>query len=179
MEKAREFLSTQDNDGKDYLDSHVVEEKSKSSEKKKKKRRIPKKWIISILILILAAWGSIWFFGRDRHQEQKTNLETSQNQSLKEDESIIIETNSDKTRILDIGVYNFKMNAGEETGWLEMPNKSVRYRIGSPDDRWIIIFDDGKVVKGWDNEPIPSRNLARFKIKSLKNQCVKITIINN
>jgi len=172
MEKAREFLSTQDNDGKDYLDSHVVEEKPKSSEKKKKKRRIPKKWIISILILIAIAFGVYWFLNRDDSGSSKTNdgnnkvTITAHKIHQYEDETVI-----------KSGAYSFEMEEGDETIWIKLPtNRNVIYEIGSPNDEWLIHYSDGTILKGSENPILPTKENVVFKIKSLKKQTVNLII---
>ena len=133
----------------------------KISEKPEKKNS--SKWIIFNLIIFLVL---AWYFSQN---SSKTNNNTT---------SVVVENqNSESARTLDVGSYNFELKAGEETEWFQMPSQNVVYRIGSPGDKWVIIFDDGKTVKGWDSEPIPCKDLAKFKVKSLQNQCIRIKII--
>jgi len=141
---------------------------------KKPKKRCYSKWIIFILIAIVISLGLIWCFNRGSHQT-KAGDSLIVDQSFEEDEIII---NSKGIKILDVGVYNFEMNAGEETGWIQLPtSKRTFYLIHSSKDNWIIEFSDGSIFTSWGPETsFPHKDFVRFKIKSPIKQSVTITV---
>ncbi len=80
-------------------------------------------------------------------------------------------------KIYSPGTYYFNLGPGEITEpGIEIPvDKLYKYFLSSDDYQYVIIYDDGKEYKG-GNYSIPHRYRARFKLRALKKERIKLVI---
>ncbi len=80
-------------------------------------------------------------------------------------------------RVYAPGTYYFNLGPGEITEpGIEIPvDKLYKYFLSSDDYQYVIIYDDGKGYKG-GNYSIPHRYRARFKLRALKKEKIKLVI---
>jgi len=79
-------------------------------------------------------------------------------------------------KIYKPGTYIFSLKAGEKTDhWIKLSPEVTSYDISSQDDKFQLIFDDGKVVPAWTPGKWPD-NKYRFKILAVTDQ-LKVNMI--
>ncbi|MBI1912126.1 MAG: hypothetical protein HYS21_09000 [Deltaproteobacteria bacterium] len=83
------------------------------------------------------------------------------------------------SKIYTPGEYTFSLRSGEMTSkWLMFPEGMMtNFKIGSSDDKFQLIYDDGQIVPAWTPEPFPQKSRTKFKIVAVTDQPeIKLTV---
>ncbi|MBI1912127.1 MAG: hypothetical protein HYS21_09005 [Deltaproteobacteria bacterium] len=75
-------------------------------------------------------------------------------------------------KICNKGTYLFSLKKGEQSDhWVMFPEGMMtNFTIGSSDDKFELLYDDGQVVPVWTPEPFPQKIRTKFKIVAVTDQ---------
>lgn len=83
-----------------------------------------------------------------------------------------------KTVVLNPGSYPYPLKAGEETGWLRLP-EGGKYNLSIASPRYeydIYFYGENVSYPGGENTTLPEREHPVFKVLSRTGECVTITV---
>lgn len=81
-------------------------------------------------------------------------------------------------KIYDLGTHEIYLKAGKITDhFVVFPRgRNSSFTIGSDDDKFILIFDDGDELKVWVASSIPQKRRWKFRIKAVTDQHLKLVV---
>jgi len=91
----------------------------------------------------------------------------------------IVDQELPHTKAYTPGTYYFTLNAGEQTEyWITFPTngKIPHWKIGSKDDKFQIVYDDGQIVPGWTDDPMPANKYTFRFVAVTGQQTIKMAI---